>query len=97
MIKTHEMDVNTSMFNQLEKSNYLITDKKDIEINDYILFKQTEIVEVEVLNEENEQEIKQETKQETKYTGLYSLVQIRDVITHQGLKEGFVLVVFSKV
>lgn len=91
MVKTHEIDVNTSMFNQLEKSNYLITDKKNVEINDYILFKQTEIVEIE--NEENTQEVKQETK----YTGLYSLVQVRDVITHQGLKEGFVLLVFNKV
>lgn len=91
MVKTHEIDVNTSMFNQLEKSNYLITDKKNVEINDYILFKQIEIVEIE--NEENTQEVKQETK----YTGLYSLVQVRNVITHQGLKEGFVLLVFNKV
>lgn len=80
MIKTHEIDLLTSEFNQFTNNNYIISQSTNIELNDYILFKQIEIIE-----------------EQKKYTGLYQMTQVRDIITHQGLKEGFVLLVVNKI
>lgn len=82
MVKTHEIDLNTSAFNQLERDSYIILDTKDItiEINDYILFKQTE-----------------ESNGKTQYTELHRLAQVRGIVNHQGLKEGYVLLIVSKL
>ena len=44
MIKTHEIKLNTSAFNQYTKNDYIILKADDIEVNDFILFKQIEIV-----------------------------------------------------
>lgn len=48
MVKTHEINLITSVFNQVQTSNYIILEQdKDnlFEANDYILFKQVEQVE----------------------------------------------------
>jgi hypothetical protein len=48
MIKTHEINLNVSTFNKLTNNNYMIVEKNNIEINDYILFKQVEIINEEI-------------------------------------------------
>lgn len=80
MIKTHEIDLSTSVFNQFEKSDYIILEVKTIEVNDYILFKQTEEIEGEI-----------------SYTELHRLVQVKDIVKHQGLKEGYALLIVTKL
>lgn len=82
MVKTHEINLITSVFNQVQTSNYIILEQdKDnlFEANDYILFKQVEQVE-----------------EGTQFTGLYQIVQIKDVVIDKGLKEGFVLLNMQK-
>lgn len=83
MVKTHEINLITSVFNQVQTSNYIILEQdKDnlFEANDYILFKQVEQVE-----------------EGTQFTGLYQIVQIKDVVTDKGLKDGFVLLNMQKI
>lgn len=83
MVKTHEINLITSVFNQVQTSNYIILeqDKNNLfEANDYILFKQVEQV-----------------KEGTQFTGLYQIVQIKDVVIDKGLKEGFVLLNMQKI
>ena len=83
MVKTHEINLITSVFNQVQTSNYIILEQdKDnlFEANDYILFKQVEQVE-----------------EGTQFTGLYQIVQIKDVVSDKGLKEGFVLLNMQKI
>lgn len=83
MVKTHEINLITSVFNQVQTSNYIILEQdKDnlFEANDYILFKQVEQVE-----------------EGTQFTGLYKIVQIKDVVIDKGLKEGFVLLNMQKI
>ena len=83
MVKTHEINLITSVFNQVQTSNYIILEQdKDnlFEANDYILFKQVEQVE-----------------EGTQFTGLYQIVQINDVVIDKGLKEGFVLLNMQKI
>ena len=83
MVKTHEINLITSIFNQLQNTDYIILEDYEnnkFETNDYILFKQIEMIE-----------------DQTQYTGLHQIVQIKDVINHQGLKEGFVLLHLNKL
>ncbi len=42
MIKTHEINLTAIAFSQFTNSNHLILKSGDIEMNDYILVKQTE-------------------------------------------------------
>lgn len=44
MVKTHEIKLNTSAFNQYTKNDYMILKAESIEVNDFILFKQIEVV-----------------------------------------------------
>ena len=83
MVKTHEINLITSAFNQVQTSNYIILEQNKnnlFEANDYILFKQVEQVE-----------------EGTQFTGLYQIVQIKDVVIDKGLKEGFVLLNMQKM
>lgn len=48
MLKTHEMDVTSSKFNQVIESAYMILKQSSYEQNDYILFREIETVEEEV-------------------------------------------------
>lgn len=81
MIKTHEINLTTTNFNQFNANDYIIVkdDEHKIEINDYILFKQVEI--------EGDQ---------TKDTGLFKMTQVRDIITDEGLKDNYVLLALQK-
>ena len=47
MVKTHEINLSVSKFNQFTNNNYIIMEQNNIEVNDYILFKQVEIVDEE--------------------------------------------------
>lgn len=80
MVKTHEIKLNTSEFNRFAKSNYIILNINNAELNDYILFKQVEN------SEEGEVE-----------TGLFSMTQIKELITGTGLADGYALIVVSKL
>lgn len=44
MVKTHEINLNTTEFNRFSNSNYIVLEVNNIEVNDYILFKQIELV-----------------------------------------------------
>lgn len=44
MVKTHEINLNTTEFNRFANSNYIVLEVNNIEVNDYILFKQIELV-----------------------------------------------------
>lgn len=81
MIKTHEINLTTTNFNQFNANDYIIVKDEEhkIEINDYILFKQVEI-----------------EGEETKDTGLFKMTQVRDVITNEGLKDNYILLALSK-
>lgn len=81
MIKTHEINLTTTNFNQFNANDYIIVKDEEhkIEINDYILFKQVEI-----------------EGEETKDTGLFKITQVRDVITDEGLKDNYVLLALTK-
>lgn len=48
MVKTHEINLNVSTFNKLTNNNYIIIEQGTIEINDYILFKQIEMVDEKI-------------------------------------------------
>lgn len=43
MVKTHEINLNTTEFNRFANSNYIVLEVNNIELNDYILFKQIEL------------------------------------------------------
>ena len=81
MIKTHEINLTTTNFNQFNANDYIIVKDEEhkIEINDYILFKQVEI-----------------EGEETKDTGLFKMTQVRDVITDDGLKDNYILLALTK-
>ena len=83
MVKTHEIDLDVSIFNGLSNNTSIILEQDEdklIEKEDYILFRQIEIVE-----------------DEQQPTGLYMLVQVNDVISHQGLKDGFILIDYRRM
>ena len=80
MVKTHEINLNTSTFNKFSNSDYIIIESEGISINDYILFRQVETI-------DGEEHV----------TDLYKLVQVKDIIIHQGLKDGYVLLIVKKL
>ena len=80
-VNTHEINLNTSAFNRFTNSDYIILEAADIEVNDYILFKQ-----VETLSEG-----------EVNPTGLYRMTQVKEVIQDPGLKEGYVMIIVQKL
>lgn len=83
MIKTHEINLNTSQYNTIKNNNsaIILDDTRKIEENDYVLFKQVETVE-----------------EETKETGLYVFVKINSVVSnHPGLKENYIMITYNEV
>lgn len=80
MVKTHEINLNTSTFNKFSNSDYIIIESEGISINDYILFRQVETI-------DGEEHV----------TDLYKLVQVKDIIIHQGLKDGYALLIVKKL
>lgn len=82
MVKTHEISIKGSTaWQQFTNNNYMIINKSDINIQDYILFKNVETIDAETVQE----------------TGLYRMTQVIDIVEHEGLKEGYVLVVLNKM
>lgn len=95
MVKTHEIKLTTSNFNQFNENDYIIVKDEEhkIEVNDYILFKQVEIQQAPVEPEEGEPV----TENIEKDTGLFKMTQVRDVITDEGLKDNYVLLALTKL
>ena len=83
MVKTHEIDLNASKFNEFNEQDYIIIEDKEnkIEKGDYILFKQTGNTE----------------DMGTEYTGLFSMIQVKEVINDNGLKDNFKLLLLNKM
>lgn len=83
MIKTHEINLNTSQYNTIKNNNsaIILDDTKKIEENDYVLFKQIEII------DDKPQE-----------TGLYTFVKIKKSVSNNiGLKEGYILITYDEI
>ena len=80
MIKTHEIDLTASKFNKLLETDYTVLKQENYEQNDYILFRETEVVE-----------------EETNYTSKSQLTQIKQIISDDGIKDGYVLAVLNKI
>lgn len=83
MIKTHEINLNTSSYNLIKNANCAIIedDTRPIEENDYVLFKQVEIIEGEIIE-----------------TGLYTFVKINKVISsHIGLQQGYIMISYNEI
>ena len=97
MVKTHEIKLTTSNFNQFNENNYIIVKDEEhkIEVNDYILFKQVEIQQAPVESEEGQEEPVTENIEID--TGLFKMTQVRDVITNEGLKDNYILLALSKL
>lgn len=97
MVKTHEIKLTTSNFNQFNENDYIIVKDEEhkIEVNDYILFKQVEIQQAPVEPEEEKGEPVTENIEID--TGLFKMTQVRDVITNEGLKDNYVLLALTKL
>ena len=97
MVKTHEIKLTTSNFNQFNENDYIIVKDEEhkIEVNDYILFKQVEIQQAPVEPEEGQEEPVIENIEID--TGLFKMTQVRDVITSEGLKDNYILLALSKL
>ena len=97
MVKTHEIKLTTSNFNQFNENDYIIVKDEEhkIEVNDYILFKQVEIQQAPVESEEKQEEPVTENIEID--TGLFKMTQVRDVITSEGLKDNYILLALSKL
>ena len=97
MVKTHEIKLTTSNFNQFNENDYIIVKDEEhkIEVNDYILFKQVEIQQAPVELEEGQEEPVTENIEID--TGLFKMTQVRDVITNEGLKDNYILLALSKL
>lgn len=82
MVKTHEINLDTTNFNMLLENEYIILENKDkkFEINDYILFRQIGT------SEEGTTEIIS-----------YQITQIRNVIDDSGLKDNHILIMLKKI
>ena len=83
MVKSHEINIKgASAWNQFTNNNYFITNDNTINIQDYILFRNIEIVDAETIQE----------------TGLYRIVQVVDIIIeNEGLKDGYGLLILNKI
>lgn len=84
MIKTHEINLNTSTYNTIKNSTSAIIEDDEtriIEENDYVLFKQVE-----------------EVNGEIQETGLYTFVKILNTVrNHPGLKETYIMITYNEV
>lgn len=83
MIKTHEINLSTSTYNTLLNTNSAIIrdDEKKITENDYVLFKQVEIVD--------------EKEQETGLYMFVKIR--KSISNHAGLKDGYIMITYEEV
>lgn len=78
MVNTHEINLEGSTFEQFRDNNYIIVQLGDIEVNDYILFRQVE-------------------GEAQTPTGLFSMTQVKGIVQDKGLKDGYALLVTTKL
>ncbi len=78
MVNAHEINLGVTTFEQFRDNNYIIVQVGDIEVNDYILFRQVE------------------GEAETP-TGLFSMTQVKRIVQDKGLKDGYALLVTTKL
>lgn len=84
MVKSHEIRLEKTEFSNFTQSDYIIVKNQDYSKSDFILFIEYEIINSEPENIEHE-------------TGLYRMTQIKDIITNEGLKDGYVMLVLTKL
>lgn len=82
MVKTHEINIKgTANWNQLTTNKYAILQAEGISVNDYILFKNVEVDETETIKE----------------TGLFQMTQVTEIIESDGLKDGYIMIIFNRI
>lgn len=79
MVNTHEINLSIDKFNAFTSVDYIILQVNEIEVNDYILFKQV------TAGEPAEE------------TGLFQMTQVRSIVQDDGLKEGYALIMVTKL
>lgn len=84
MAKSHELKIEKSIFENFTKTNYLIVKNDNYEKLDFILLQEYENIEVE------EETIQRDTER-------YQMTQISEIITSEGLKSGYVLLVLRSL
>lgn len=84
MAKSHELKIEKSIFENFTKTNYLIVKNDNFEKLDFILLQEYENIEVE------EETIERDTER-------YQMTQISEIITSEGLKSGYVLLVLRSL
>ena len=89
-VKTHELLLDTAKFAQFTSNDYMIIQNDGYEKNDYILVKEFEVISIE------DSETKQ-TLTQNRETGLYRMAQIKDILVQDGLKDGYVFMILSKL
>lgn len=88
MVKSHEIRLEKTAFSNFTQSDYIIVKNQDYSVSDFILFIEYEIINLE--EEESPSSIERDT-------GLYRMTQIKDVVANEGLKEGYVMLVLTKL
>lgn len=84
MAKSHELKIEKSIFENFTKTNYLIVKNDNYEKLDFILLQEYENIEVE------EETIQRDTER-------YQMTQISEIITSEGLKSGYVLLILRSL
>ena len=84
MAKSHELKIEKSIFENFTKTNYLIVKNDNYEKLDFILLQEYENIEVE------EETIERDTER-------YQMTQISEIITSEGLKSGYVLLILRSL
>ena len=84
MAKSHELKIEKSIFENFVKTNYLIVKNDNYEKLDFILLQEFENIEVE------EETIERDTER-------YQMTQISEIITSDGLKSGYVLLILRSL
>lgn len=79
MVNAHEVNLDVEKFNSFAQRDYLILEASDIEVNDYILFKQVQ------------------GSDPVTETGLFQMTQVRDIVQDDGLKDGYALLLVTKL
>lgn len=80
MVKTHEINLETTAFSRFTSSEYIILEAGIIEAKDYILFKEVKTVDNVTIE-----------------TGLYRMTQVKDIVSDPGLKDGYALIIVTKL
>lgn len=77
MVNAHEINLSVDKFNNMVNVDYIILQIGEIEVNDFILFKQIDSASVE--------------------TGLFQMTRVQSIVQDEGLKEGYALLLVTKL